>query len=88
MSNFRRGSSENTKAYIRASIEAGVTEGEDDEGTRAKAKGEAFPTQGLVIFPFRFPDELRFGSCNAMGKLRSETSVRQLNYDHISLYEC
>ena len=60
MSNFRGGSNEYTQAYVQASIEASVTEGGDDKGRRTEAKGKAFPTQGSVIFHFRFPDELRY----------------------------
>ena len=49
---------EYVKAYIQAAMEEGLAEGEEGRGSSGEGKGEAFPTQGSVMFPFRFPDEL------------------------------
>ena len=64
------------EAYIKASIKAGMSEGENSGDSSGGTEEEAFPTQGSVMFRFRFEDELRVGACNAMGVLRSEASVR------------
>ena len=76
MSEIRGERQELVEAYIKASTRAGMAEGEGGGGSSDESEEEAFPTQGSVMFRFRFQDELRFGSCNAMGMLRSEAAVR------------
>ena len=86
MSEIRGENHELVEAYIKASMKAGMAEGEGGGGSSGEVEEEAFLTQGSVMFPFRFQDELRFGACNAMGVLRSEAAVRHWHKLIIVMY--